>query len=80
MKLVKGWRKISNEGGYVNENTGQTLIVSKKEYSKDFQVVLFVGKQTDKNEGKPISPDYSSQPRAEAFAVDWMQKHPNGTV
>lgn len=30
MKLIKGWKKISNEGGFVNETTGQTLIVSKK--------------------------------------------------
>ena len=80
MKLIRGWKKISNQGGYINENTGQTLIVSKKEFSKNFQVLLFVGKQTDKEESKPISPDYSSQPRAEAFAVDWMEKHPDGMV
>jgi len=80
MKLVKGWKKISNQGGYVNENTGQTLIVLKKDFSKNFQVLLFAGKQTDKEEGKPISPDYPSEPRAEAFAVDWMEKHPDGMV
>ena len=80
MKLVKGWKKISNQGGYINENTGQTLIVSKKDFSKDFQVLLFVGKQTDKKESKPISPDYSSQSKAEDFAVDWMKKHPDGMV
>ena len=80
MKLVKGWKKISNQGGYINENTGQTLIVLKKEFSKNFQVLLFEGKQTDKGESKPISPDYSSQPKAEAFAVDWLEKHPDGMV
>jgi len=80
MKLVKGWKKISNQGGYINEKTGQTLIVSKKEFSKNFQVLLFEGKQTGKGESKPISPDYSSQPKAEAFAVDWLEKHPDGMV
>jgi hypothetical protein len=80
MKIVKGWKKISNQGGYINEKTGQTLIVSKKDFSKNFQVLLFEGKQTDKGESKSISPDYSSQPKAEAFAVDWMEKHPDGMV
>lgn len=78
MKLVKGWKKISNQGGYINENTGQTLIVSKREFSEKFQALIFVGKQSDKEEGKPISPEYSSFARAEAFSVDWMQKHPDG--
>lgn len=80
MKLIKGWKKISNQGGYVNESTGQTLIVSKKEFSKNFHVLLFAGQQTEKNEGKRISPDYSSQSKAEAFAIAWMEKHTHGNV
>ena len=52
MKLVKGWKRISNQGGFVNESTGQTMIVSKKEFSENYHVLLFAGQQTDKNESK----------------------------
>jgi hypothetical protein len=78
MKLIKGWKRISNQGGFVNEITGQTLIVSKKEFSKNYQVLLFAGQQTDKNESKCISPEFSTEPKADAYAVDLMKKHPNG--
>ena len=78
MKLVKGWKRISNQGGFVNESTGQTLIVSKKEFSENYHVLLFAGQQTDKNESKRISPEFSTESKAEAFAMDWMEKHPNG--
>ena len=80
MKLIKGWRRISNQGGFVNESTGQTFIVSKKEFSKNYQVLLFVGQQTYKDESKCISPEFSSEAKADAFAVDLMKKHPNGMV
>ncbi len=80
MKLIKGWKKISNEGGFVNETTGQTLIISKKEFSQNYNVLLFVGEQTSKNEGKKISPDFQTEAKAETFAIDWMGKHPNGLV
>ncbi len=81
MKLIKGWKKISNEGGYVNENTGQALIISKKEFSQDYHVLLFCGKQTKKEEeSKKISPDFATQPKAETFALNWMEKHPNGII
>jgi len=78
MKLVKGWKRISNQGGFVNESTGQTMIVSKKEFSENYHVLLFAGQQTDKNESKRISPEFSTESKAEAFAMDWMEKHPNG--
>ena len=80
MKIIKGWKKISNQGGYVNENTGQTLIISKKEFSANYHVLLFAGEQTSEEESKKISPDFSKETKAEAFAVDWMGKHPNGTI
>jgi hypothetical protein len=80
MKLIKGWKKISNEGGFVNETTGQTLIVSKKEFSQNYHALLFVGEQTGKNESKKISPDFRTEAKAEAFAIDWMKKHQNGTT
>jgi hypothetical protein len=80
MKLIKGWKTISNKGGYVNEKTGQTLIISKKEFSENYQVLLFVGKQTNKEESKKISPEFSKKTKAEAFAIDWMAKHSNGMI
>lgn len=80
MKIIKGWKKISNQGGYVNENTGQTLIVSKREFSANYHVLLFPGEQTNEAESKKISPEFSKQTKAEAFALDWMGKHPNGII
>jgi hypothetical protein len=80
LKIIKGWKKISNQGGYVNENTGQTLIVSKREFSANYHVLLFAGEQTDKAESKKISPEFSKETQAGAFALDWMGKHPNGRV
>ena len=80
MKIIKGWKKISNQGGYVNEITGQTLIISKKEFSANYHVLLFAGEQTNEEESKKISPDFSKETKAEAFALDWMGKHPNGTI
>jgi plasmid rolling circle replication initiator protein Rep len=80
LKIIKGWKKISNQGGYVNENTGQTLIVAKKDFSENYHVLLFVGEQTDEAESKKISPEFSTKTKAEAIALDWMGKHPNGTV
>lgn len=78
IKIIKGWKKISNQGGYFNENTGQTLIVSRKKFSANFHVLLIAGERTDDNEGKIVSPDYSTESKAEAIAVDLMTKHPNG--
>jgi hypothetical protein len=80
LKLIKGWKKISNEGGFVNETTGQTLIVSKKEFSENYHVLLFIGEQTDKKESKPISPDFRTETKAEDFAINWMGKHTNGMI
>jgi hypothetical protein len=79
LKIIKGWKKISNEGGFVNDTTGQTLIVSKKEFSQNYHVLLFVGEQTNKEESKKISPDFRTEAKAEAFAIDWMGKHKDGT-
>ena len=78
MKLIKGWKTMSNQGGYINENTGQTLTVSKKEFSTNYHVLLFIGEQTCEKEAKIISPDFKTEAKAEAFALDWMGKHPNG--
>ena len=80
LKIIKGWKKISNQGGYVNENTGQTLIVAKKEFSENYHVLLFAGEKMDESESKKISPEFSKETKAEAFALDWMGKHPNGMI
>jgi hypothetical protein len=78
VKTIKGWRRLSNEGGFLNETTGQTLIVVKKEFGTHYHVLLFAGQQTEPKEGKKISPDYDTEKKAEAFAIDWMMKNPNG--
>jgi hypothetical protein len=80
MKLIKGWKKMSNQGGYLNETTGQTLTISQKEFSQNYRLLLFDGEQTNKEESKIISPDFRTEAKAEAFAFDWMGKHPNGMI
>ena len=80
MKIIKGWKMLSHECGYLNDISGQTLVVLKKEFSTNYHVRLFECEQTEKDNGKTISPDYATKAKADAFATDWMQKHPNGKV
>ena len=78
MKIIKGWRTISKEGGYLNENTGQTLTICKKQFGQTYYVSLFVDEKTDKTDGKRISPEFATTAKAQAYAIDLMEKHPNG--
>ena len=77
MKIVKGWRRIDNERGFMNETTGQKLVVTKKQYGEHYLVLLFPKVKEDEEERK-ISPEFSTEVKAEAFARDWMSKHPKG--
>jgi hypothetical protein len=79
MKTIKCWRRLSHDCGYQNDSSGQIVVVLKKEFSGNYQVRMFQSGQTEKKDGKTISPDYASKARADAFAEDWMQKHPKGT-
>jgi hypothetical protein len=78
MKMVKGWRRIDNQRGYINATTGQNLIVTKTEFGEHYLVMLFPMVKNDDEEGKKISPEYATESKAEAFAMDWMNKHLNG--
>ena len=80
MKIIKGWKRLSHECGYQNDISGQIVVVSQKEFSKNYHVRLFECGRTEKDEGKTISPEYASKAKADAFAEDWMIKHPNGMV
>ncbi len=80
MKIVKGWRRISNKGGFVNETTGQTVIVAKKAFSAKYHLLLFTQERTEDAEGKQMSPEFEAEAKAEAYAMDWMNKHPKGTT
>ena len=79
MRIIEGWRKIDNERGYLNAITGQNLIVSKKQFGQHYIVLLFPEVRND-DEGIKISPEYATESKAEAFAFDWMKKHPKGTT
>ena len=80
MKLVKGWKWISNKRGFVNEVTRQTLVIAKQEFGEHYYVLFFRQERTDGGQGNRISPEYSSEARAEVFAIDWMKKNPNGAT
>jgi hypothetical protein len=78
MKIVKGWRRMDNERGFMNETTGQTPIVTKKQFSERFVVLLFPRVKND-DEGTKISPEYATEAKAIAFAIDWMSRNPKGS-
>lgn len=77
MKIVKGWRKMDRQRGFVNETTGQNLVVTKKEFSSKYIVLLFPRVRVD-DKGDTISPAYVTATKAEAYALNWMAKHPKG--
>ena len=80
MKIIKGWKRLTHECGYQNDVSGQIVVVSQKEFSKNYHTCLFECGQTEKDKGKTISPEYASKAKADAFAEGWMLKHPNGMV
>gem|GEM_PF-1501754 len=78
IKDIKGWKILKHECGYLNECTGQTLIVAKKQYGSCFHVLVFVGQPTEEKDGRVVSPEFSTEDKAEAYAVKLMTKNPNG--
>jgi hypothetical protein len=80
MKNIRGWKRISHKGGFVNEITGQTLVIGKQEFAEHYHVLLFKQERTDDTQCNKISPEYGSEAKAEAFAIKWMKKNPNGTT
>jgi hypothetical protein len=63
----------------MNETTGQTLVVKKKDFGEHYLVLLFPGECIAEGEGKKISPEFATESKAEAYAIDWMSKNPAGT-
>ena len=78
MKIVKGWTKMDRQRGFVNKTTGQNLVVTKKEFGEHYIVLLFPHVRIDEK-GETISPEYATASKAEAYALNWMEKHPKGT-
>ena len=68
---------MDRQRGFVNETTGQNLVVTKKEFGSQYVVLLFPRVRVD-DKGETISPEYATAPKAEAYALDWMEKHPAG--
>jgi hypothetical protein len=77
LKILKGWRKMDRQRGFVNETTGQNLVVTKKEFGEHYVVLLFPRVRVD-NKGETVSPEYATASKAEAYAMNWMEKHPKG--
>jgi hypothetical protein len=72
---LKGWRKLNHDRGFLNEVTGQTVVIRKKEFGEHYLVLLFAGASGESKDGQEISPEFSAESKAEAFAVDWMKKN-----
>jgi hypothetical protein len=56
------------------------LIITKKQFSSNYYVLIFVAEQTDEKDGKIISPNFSTESKAEAYALKLMNKHTDGIV
>jgi hypothetical protein len=78
IKTFKGWKTLKHECGYINEYTGQTLIVKKKQFSSNYHVLIFVAQQTEEKDARSISPEFSTENKAESYAFKLMSKNPNG--
>jgi hypothetical protein len=78
LKIVEGWTKMDRQRGFVNKTTGQNLVVTKKEFGQHYIVLLFPHVRID-DKGETISPEYATASKAEAYALNWMEKHPKGT-
>jgi hypothetical protein len=77
LKIVKGWRRMDRQRGFVNETTGQNLVITKTEFGSEYIALLYPEVRLD-DEGKTISPRYATASKAEAYALNWMAKHPKG--
>ncbi len=80
MKIIKGWKMLSHECGYLNDTSGQTWLFRKKNSATTIMFGCLSADKPRKRMGKTISPDYATKAKADAFAEDWMLKHPNGTA
>jgi hypothetical protein len=68
---------MDRQRGFMNETTGQNLVVTKKEFGGDYVVLLFPRVRID-DKGETVSPEYATASKAEAYALNWMEKHPRG--
>ena len=68
---------MDRERGFMNEITGQNLIITKKEFGEHYVALLFPRVRVD-DEGEAVSPAYATTSKAEAYALSWMEKHPRG--
>jgi hypothetical protein len=68
---------MDRQQGFMNEATGQKLVVTKKEFGRHYIVLLFPRVSVD-DEGETMSPEYATPSEAKAYALKWMEKHPNG--
>jgi hypothetical protein len=68
---------MDHQRGFVNETTGQNLVVTKKEFGEHYVVLLFPRVRVD-DKGETVSPEYATASKAEAYAMNWMEKHPRG--
>ncbi len=62
----------------MNVTTGQNLIVIKKDFGEHYFVTLSPLVKEDNEGGRKVSPEFTTESRAEAFAIAWMKKHPKG--
>ena len=62
----------------MNKTKGQNLVATKKEFGEDYVVLLLFQARID-DKGETASPEYATASKAEAYALNWIEKHSKGT-
>ena len=78
--VIKGWKELLHDEGFLNETTQQILVVEQKQFSLDYHVIVYEGKRTRNTVMRVVSPEFETEAKAMAFAVKLMLKNPNGIV
>jgi hypothetical protein len=78
LKIVGGRRKIDRQRRFVNKTKRQNPVVTKKEFGGDYVVLLFSQVRID-DKGETVSPEYATASKAEAYALNWTERHQKGT-
>ena len=68
IKLLRGWSRIDNGRGFLNETTEQNIVVTKKPLGQHFIVLLFPAiKAKAETEGRKVSPEFPAEAKATAL-------------
>lgn len=70
MEIVKRWRRIDDQRGYMDVTTEQNLAITKRQFGEHYSAMLSPkGKNPDTRGGR-VSQSFLTKSKAELFALD----------